>query len=249
MAEFQSYIICTSPRSGSTLLCQLLRSSGVAGDPISPFNNASVLEWGRENGVVAPDADVMRAALEAAMRKARGQTDVAGMRLQMHSFRYFIEDLRALRPDAPSDCARAEMAFGRILWIFLTRSDKVAQAVSYVKAEQSGLWHATPDGREIERLSPPAEPAYDHDRIGRQVETFRGYERAWRDWFRAEGIAPVEISYDALSRDPVGTLRTMLVALGADESRADGVEIGVGKLADAVSADWIARYRAASGGA
>ena len=32
MANFDSYVICTSPRSGSTLLCQLLAATGVAGD-------------------------------------------------------------------------------------------------------------------------------------------------------------------------------------------------------------------------
>ncbi|HBF29284.1 Stf0 family sulfotransferase, partial [Rhizobium sp.] len=31
MAKFSSYVICTSPRSGSTLLCKLLAATGISG--------------------------------------------------------------------------------------------------------------------------------------------------------------------------------------------------------------------------
>ncbi|MEM1201062.1 MAG: Stf0 family sulfotransferase, partial [Pseudomonadota bacterium] len=33
MAGFDAYVICTSPRSGSTLLCKLLAPTGIAGKP------------------------------------------------------------------------------------------------------------------------------------------------------------------------------------------------------------------------
>ena len=40
MADFEAYVICTSPRSGSTLLCKLLVATGVAGLPASHFHEA-----------------------------------------------------------------------------------------------------------------------------------------------------------------------------------------------------------------
>ncbi|MBT6203829.1 MAG: sulfotransferase, partial [Rhodospirillaceae bacterium] len=44
MARYQSYVICTSPRSGSTLLCSLLAATGLAGNPCSHFHDPSISE-------------------------------------------------------------------------------------------------------------------------------------------------------------------------------------------------------------
>lgn len=64
----------------------------------------------------------------------------------------------------------------------LTRRDKVAQAVSYVKAQQTGLWHAAPDGTELERLSPPQEPAYDASEIRTRFEEVTAHDHSWERW-------------------------------------------------------------------
>ena len=42
MAKYESYVLCTSPRSGSTLLCKLLAATGVAGNPDSYFHRPAV---------------------------------------------------------------------------------------------------------------------------------------------------------------------------------------------------------------
>jgi trehalose 2-sulfotransferase len=43
------------------------------------------------------------------------------------------------------------------------------QAVSLVKAEQSGRWHIAPEGTEIERLATPEELQYDFKWIQREL--------------------------------------------------------------------------------
>ncbi len=237
--QYQSYIICTSPRSGSTLLCQLLTSSGVAGVPKTPFHNASVA--GAEGNA---GRERVAEALSKAIDQGRGRSDIFGMRLQMHSFRYFLDDLALLHPDLPGDRARLDKVFGPTLCLHLTRRDKLAQAVSYVRASQTGLWHQAPDGSEIERLSEPAEPVFDPAAIRDQIDTFEAYDKAWHDWFHREGIDPFRVNYEDLARDPIATLRRILDALSLDKARADAVEIGVAKLADATSEAWKTRFRA-----
>ncbi|MEM7269766.1 MAG: Stf0 family sulfotransferase, partial [Pseudomonadota bacterium] len=54
MAAYASYVICTSPRSGSTLLCSLLKASGVAGAPESLFHEPSVEAWRAYHDAPAP---------------------------------------------------------------------------------------------------------------------------------------------------------------------------------------------------
>lgn len=257
MSGFQSYILRTSPRSGSTLLCQLLAATGVAGHPKSYFHRPDVASWARglelqADGAYESDAE-LNAVLRAAITAGRADTPLFGLRLQSHSCPFFFAQLARLYPDADNDAARIEHAFGRTAFVYLNRDDKVDQAVSYLKASQTGLWHKAPDGTEIERNAPPAAPVYDGDKLRALWEQMCGYDCTWNDWFAAQGIAPTRVSYDALSANPVPCLRTVLSAIGCDPDAAHNVTPGVAKLADAQSQAWADRLRAelagdASGG-
>ncbi|MEL6169611.1 MAG: Stf0 family sulfotransferase [Pseudomonadota bacterium] len=244
--SYQSYVICTSPRSGSTLLCDLLKASGVAGRPGSHFHTPTFEGWCEAYGLTpeqATEAELRPRIFAAALARGRGDTDVFGMRMQYRSLGFFRSQLAKFAPQRPTDIARIEAVFGRTRFFYLKRADKVDQAVSLVKAGQTGLWHRAPDGTEIERLSPPAEPVYDVERLQDVYEMLVAAETVWTDWFQAEGVSPVPLSYEVLSADPLGVLRDVLAAIGLDRAHADGVTPGVAKLADAVSADWAAQLR------
>lgn len=248
MATCDSYVICTSPRSGSTLLCKLLARTGVAGNPASYFHRPSVSAWCDALSLTpdasVPERDVLDMVFRAATVEGSLETGVFGLRLQRHSFDYFTEEL-ALRHLGPaSDAQRFQAAFGRTSFIHLTRRDKIEQAVSYVRAEQTGLWHLAPDGRELERLAPPGQPEYDADQIRAQFDKLTIYDRDWQSWFEAEEIEPLRITYETLSKHPIDTLRRVLDHLGLDRAAAHGVEPEVAKLADGISRDWVARFRA-----
>jgi len=251
MARYESYVICTSPRSGSTLLCTLLAATGVAGNPGSYFHEPSLSDWLRYFDLApdpsATERDVLAEIFRAAMAKGSLDTGMFGLRLQRHSFDFFTEKLAVLHPEFSRDTQRLQAAFGRTLFVHLTRRDKVEQAVSHVKADQTGLWHAAPDGTELERLSLPQKLVYDADKIRARYDELSAYDRAWEDWFAAEEIGPLCLTYEALSKDPIETLRQTLDELGLDRAAAGGVAPGVAKLADKTSRDWVARFRSELG--
>jgi LPS sulfotransferase NodH len=248
LAQYDSYVICTSPRSGSTLLCKLLAATGVAGNPDSYFHRPSISDWLADLGLARESWVTERAQLAAIFQAAIGQgtleTGIFGLRLQRHSFDFFTEKLAVLYPGHSNDAERFHAAFGRTLFVHLTRLDKVEQAISYVKAQQTGLWHVAPDGTELERLSPPQALAYDAAEIRARVVELTAYDRSWRHWFAASEIDPLRITYEDLSSGPIETLRAMLDHLGLERQAADGVEPGVAKLADDINQDWVARFRA-----
>lgn len=135
-------------------------------------------------------------------------------------------------------------AFGTVLFIHLSREDVLDQAISYLRAQQSGLWHRAPDGRELERLAPPAPTVYDPAAIAARMAVLQNANTAWEAWFAREGIAPLRLSYEGLAADTQGTLSSVLLQLGLDASAATGAKAGVVKLADATSREWKARYLA-----
>jgi len=251
VAQFRSYIICTSPRSGSTLLCRLLAATGVAGNPGSHFHAPSLGAWLEDYGltgrVFSSERERLAAVVAAAVDRGTGKAGLFGLRLQRPSFAYFIEQLGVLYPGEACDAARIRAAFGETLFIHLTRADKVAQAVSYVKAQQTGLWHRAPDGTEIERLSPPQDPTFDRAAIADKVAEVTALDADWRAWFGCEGGEPLVVSYDDLSADPARQLRRILAALGRDAALAQAVRPEVAKLADVVSRDWVERFREGTG--
>lgn len=252
MAKFDAYVICTSPRSGSTLLCKLLAGTGVAGNPDSYFHRPCLDAW-CEDLELEPEPslserEVLGLVFRAAIAEGSLDTGMFGFRLQRHSFDFFTRQLEVLHPDLPGDAARLEATFGRTAFIYLKRHDKVEQAVSYVKASQSGLWHMAPDGTELERLAPPQEPAYDFSALRAQFDEMTEADRAWERWFDQEEIEPLRLAYEDLAADPVAALRTVLVHLGLDRQAADGVNPTVARLADETNREWVERFRAETRG-
>ncbi len=246
--KYRSYIICTAPRSGSTLLCGLLAATGRAGNPGSYLHRQSLDEWLSDHDLTreayASDREAAAAVFAAAQKKGEAGTGIFGLRMQRPSFAFFMQQAAALFPDAPTDAGRIRAAFGKTLYIYLSRRDKLAQAISMVKAEQTGLWHRNADGSELERLAPPGPPAYDAQRISEKLNTLKALDAEWPVWFAREGIEPLSLTYEDLSADPQGALAEVLAALGVDPKLAEAVETPTARLSDALSQQWTARFRA-----
>lgn len=245
--KYSSYVICTSPRSGSTLLCTLLASTGVAGNPASYFHKPSISAWLKSFDLVldatTTERDVLDKIFTVAIAQGTLDTGMFGLRLQRDSFDFLSQQLAVLYPDLPNDSSRFHEAFGRTAYIHLIRDDKIDQAVSCVKSEQTGLWHLGLNGNELERVSPPQSPTYDPIRIGACVREMEARDRQWERWFKTESVAPLCVKYEALSDQPIKILRKILDHLGLDSEAAIDVKPGVAKMADGTNQEWVARYR------
>ena len=244
-----SYIICTTPRSGSTLLCRLLASTGRTGNPDSFYHRARFMrewaaEWSLPNADLVSRNDFDRAYLAAAVKAGMAGTGIFGLRLQQEYLRLLSETLDRIYPGLPSDTHRFERAFGEVLYLHLTRADKVAQAVSLVKAEQSGLWHLNADGTELERLAAPQEPRYEFGSIRREVAALRHYDIAWVEWFDRHEIRPLRVCYETLAAYPADTLIDICKTLGTEPPETGTIKPDLARLSDAVNLEWMRRYQA-----
>jgi len=153
--SYHALIICATPRSGTTLLCDLLQETGVAGRPNSFYRRQSIDNYASRLGV-APGFDFERRYLAAVIAEGTADTGLFAMRVMWPSLPELTDKLAALFPDEIDDAGRIGAAFGAPLYVFVEREDKVAQAVSRGKAEQSGLWHVNADASRTNNIGPLA---------------------------------------------------------------------------------------------
>ena len=237
-------ILCATPRVGSTLAGALLASSGVAGIPESWYRAISraafAKGWGLRPG---PDGQIDPAAYLCAARAAgRTANGVGALRIQAPTLAPLLAELCVLFPDATSDRFLFERAFGPCRYLHIWREDLVAQAVSRLRAEQSGIWHLddTPPDQ------PATAPAYDANRIASYLAEAEAGNAMWRHWFAANRLVPQTLTYEALAQAPVASVQSILQALGL-AAPAVLLHAPNQRLADQTNADWAARFRAERG--
>jgi LPS sulfotransferase NodH len=242
--RIDSYLICATPRTGSTLLCGLLASAGVAGCPESYFRRQGqqgyAAEWGvaRSPGGGFRYADYLRAAL-AAGRTGNG---VFAGRIMWETLAEVLAELRAMNPDLPGGgVGLLERAFGHVRFVYLRREDVVAQAVSLVRAEQTNVWH---DSVRETRQEPDHEAQFDFDRLHQRVQQIDQHNAGWQEWFSSAGIEPFPVRYEELAVDPVGITRRVLDFLDLEPPAGRELAVGHRRLADELSTQWVARYHA-----
>ncbi len=200
-------------------------------------------DYGLKQTGHASKEEALRAIFKAALARGKGGTKVFGLRMQRGSFDHFMKQLDLFLPGRMSDVERIEKAFGSTLYIYLLRPNRLDQAISRVRAEQTGLWHRNSDGTELERLAPPQEARYDANAIKFHIAALAALDEAWEQWFEREAMKPLRINYDTLSKKPGGVLAQVLSALHIDPTQAQSVETPTAKLTDALSQKWRDRFK------
>jgi trehalose 2-sulfotransferase len=243
-----AYLVCATPRSGSTLLCRSLAATGVAGRPEEYFERlrhsglprepreyfgglgaeaADLLELLPETRTGRPqDADLER-ELPRYLEEGTTPNGVFGSKLMWG----YLDDLLArLAPGSLED------RLGPLRYVHVTREDKVAQAVSLWRAVQTRAWSAAEDPGRVT-------PVYDRRGIAHLEQRLTEEDDAWREWFAERGIAPHTVVYEAFVADHGPTIRRVLDFLGIEGGRIpNGPPLE--RQGDARSARWAERYRA-----
>lgn len=242
--QIDSYLMCATPRTGSTLLCGLLASAGVAGRPESYFRRQGQQDYAMQWGIArSPEGgfrylDYVRAALAA------GRTDngVFAARMMWETVEEVLGELGTMNPDLPGRSASLlARAFGHVRFIYLRRDDIVAQAVSLLRAEQTSVWH---DPVQATRTEPDHDTQFVFDQIHQRVQMIDQHNSAWQGWFSSVGIEPFPVLYEELAADPVGITHRILDFLGLELPPGRELVVQHRRLADELSTQWIARYQA-----
>ena len=261
----RSYLVCATQRSGSTLLCELLKDTGVAGNPAEYFearhdtgrppHPGDYLERlprtgaGIRDDPTPPQAppysslegiSTYREHLERTFRLGTTDNGVFGAKLMWSQ----IPELQALAGQLPeyaglTDRGLLEALFEDPLYVWVTRGDKVRQAVSLWRALQTRSWRLEngPDAAGEAVLQ------YSFEGIRHLVRQLEAEDAAWGAFFGRHGIDRLAIAYEEdLMSDRDRAVRSVLRRLGVKPPEGWRAAEPMKRQADAVSDDWVAAY-------
>ena len=235
----RAYIVCSTQRSGSTFLCQLLASTGVAGIPQEyfearaetgapphpgyflaglPRTGAGIRDDPRPTDApVYSDlrsVDGWRAHLERTFQVGTTDNGVFAAKLMWNQLPDLEQHAAALPEYADVTGADLlERLFGHPRYVWMRRRDKVRQAISMWRALQTRTWrleHPTANG-DGPRL------AYSFGGIEHLRRRLSADDQAWGRYFLNSPIEPLELFYeDDVSPDPAGAVARVLAHIGVE---------------------------------
>lgn len=232
-----SYTIWFSQRTGSSLLCNALRSTGLAGQPE---------EWLLRQDLCKEYNVTSHAALQKRLWKSAGtHNGVLGIKYSFHEphFSLLLEEFRRFPGCLTTASNRAviwENAFPNHRHIFMTRRNKVRLAVSWWKAIQSQEWHSR-SGR-----TPPSidlSEAYSFDAIEHLYQQASMREAGIQEFFAEGNIVPLTIVYEDFIQQYEETVRDILDFLALDQSAVRIAPPYFSRTSDEVSEQWVQRFR------
>jgi LPS sulfotransferase NodH len=232
-----SYTIWFTQRTGSSLLCKALESTGIAGKPG---------EWLYKQDLFEDYNQSAHAELQEHLWNIGSTANgVLGIKHGFYepSFSQLIDVFKRFPNCDPEETNRVaiwENAFPNHRHIFMTRRNKVRLAVSWWKAIQTQEWHR------IHGEAPKSvdlTDAYSLDAIKHLYIEASMREAGIQEFFAEGNIVPLTIVYEDFILRYEETVATTLEYLGLDHTSVKNSSRYFDRTADEISEQWVQRFR------
>lgn len=217
-APARSYLLCSMPRSGSTLLTRLLHETGRMGTPIEYFDRTDVYRVLRERWG-CPTVECYIACLHRHRTTSDGLFGAKVHWFQLRELEELLFGEDRLRATHGHACEHAvvERVFPSCRFVHVTRGDRDRQAVSWAIAAQTEMWRLVPG-----EGPPPVEPEYRFREIEARRRLLDASDQHWDAFLAEVGAGVLRITYEDLVADREGVVRAVAAHVGAD---LDGVVV------------------------
>lgn len=199
-----TYIILSQPRTGSHMVTSALAGSGCAGVPDEYFN------WNNLMQLPQPlSLSTVKRYYQDVVSRRTSPNGVFGMKLHHIQFQKLFMD----KDTVTSDGLNFIKSFDRV--ILLSRRDKIAQAMSNIRAARTGQWtsdsksHAGEHNYEFTKEDAPA--------VLNFIRTAVEGELAWNAICERLNLNPLRVVYEELSQFPEAELKRVVAHLGLPE--------------------------------
>jgi LPS sulfotransferase NodH len=175
-------LVLSTPRSGSTMFCDVLTNSGHIGICEEWFNERHFAAW---QEVLGYDAFDMEEYLKWVTRKSTGSTGVIALHVHIGQL---------LNVTKTYEFSLGTMSFDHVVWIY--REDKIAQAVSLAKAASTDQWKSTQRGH------PEGKPDLSFRHISERLHTIIDQDQFYRK--SLSHITDADYAYEQFLNMPCG---------------------------------------------
>ncbi len=240
MHPVKSYRIWTSPRTGHTLLAQLLEDTGIAGKP------GEHLTMHEEELLIEKfPGNTFHEVVQKIWDAGTDRNGIFSCKFDGHAWHYNAvkKQLKALKgaPVTHNDEVFWSHLFPSCKNIFLTRRNKIKQAVSWWKAIQDNTWHLQ-NGDKRKHQEAFYQDKYDFNALLHLLKETNLREASIEAYFNQYNIRPLTLVYEDYIQDISGTLLTILRYL--DLEIPDIIpDPAYQKTADGHSEKWVKKLR------
>lgn len=220
------YVIAMTPRSGSSYLCSVLEATHRLGFPGEYLNEdfiPSILKT--IPGGTAADY------FKNVEKVKQSQNGVYGFKVSWFQFERFltaIDDSRCL---------------GSYRYIYLTRRNLAAQAVSLYKATATNVFH-TNVSHDESSMQALGTLKYDFTKINQWYEHIVQQEQGWQDYFLNNRISPCYVTYEEIDEDIESVVKRIAHYVGdnPDELSVPKNPSVFKKVSDSRNMDWACQF-------
>jgi trehalose 2-sulfotransferase len=199
------------------------------GTPMSRLRHVAL--WGPAVGLAGRGHwtyDRLAAHLARVRALRTGPSGWFGLKLHLHHYRQWFTD---------RGWKLTELVMPQ-RWIYVTRRDRLAQAVSWERALQTGQWAAHQRALRA--------PRFDLGRLRARVDDIGRMEAEWEVLFDHLRVEPHRVAYEDLAVDFESTVRGVLAHLDEQVERVPNPPMA--RQADGISQHWLSRLREALDG-
>ena len=183
-----SYIITSVQRSGTHLLCSILRSTGIAASPEEHFLCKPGETWEKRWG-----APSRLAYVQNVLRQNTTANGVFGTVVMWSYFERMLLMLQEIPAYKNLNGAQLLAAvFRNPKYIWMRRRNHVEQAVSWAMACQTGIWSQKAE----KKTHPRAIPKFDFKVIDEWRNRIAAHDDGWVNYFHDNQIEPLILFYE-----------------------------------------------------
>jgi LPS sulfotransferase NodH len=229
-APAAAYLLASVPRAGSTHFSHALWRTGCLGAPLEYLN----FEPGGPYGFASQSPDAQRQLWRSVLRRRCSPNGVFGLK----AFPMQLQQLQRTNPDLLTDVLATIVPRNRSpRVVYLRRRHRIAHAVSYARANASGIWR-----KEQERDGMPA-LEYSGEAIEAAERGIAFQEAVWAKMFADFEIEPLTVWHENVLDDPNAAALQVADYLGVPIDIAAAVRVPeIRKQSQGNAAEWIARY-------
>jgi LPS sulfotransferase NodH len=221
-----TYIIAITPRSGSSYLSDVITKTKQLGRP-GEFLSQAVIQ----NVVKTIPGKNSEQYLRNVMRFRKTRNHVSGIKASWFQFRNFQDSM----------VDKSQLL--KFKYIYLTRKDLNAQAVSLYRATATTVFHTNIEHSE-EALKKLNTLQYDYTQIKNWYLHIVEQEKGWKKFFQNNNISPLTIYYEDIDDDISKVLKRIAKYLGISVNNKVLLENNsiFEKVSDNRNVDWAQQF-------